>query len=134
MGGESVAADARTADGARPSADIPSAADARPSAGARPSAEAPRPAERPPVTAQETWETQLRPWLEQVEAALGAPRAEHPAAIGEEVDRLHRMTGAVARDVQRSMAPISTYLVGLAVGRGASLEEACRTVEALTRR
>lgn len=89
---------------------------------------------RPPVTSLESWEALLRPWLEDVEQALGAPRADHTEGIGVEVDRLHEMTGAVASGVARSMAPISTYLVGLAVGRGASLEEACRAVEELTAR
>jgi hypothetical protein len=49
------------------------------------------------------------------------------------VDRVHLMTGVVADGVQRSMAPISAFLVGAAVARGAGLEEACAAVEELTR-
>ena len=84
-------------------------------------------ASRPPVTLQEEWETVLRPWLERV--------AEHLEVSGVEldVDRVHLMTGVVADGVQRSMAPISAVLVGAAVARGASLEEACTAVEAVTR-
>ena len=84
-------------------------------------------ASRPPVTLQEEWETVLRPWLERV--------AEHLEVSGVEldVDRLHLMTGVAADGVQRSMAPISAFLVGAAVARGASLEEACTAVEAVTR-
>jgi hypothetical protein len=80
---------------------------------------------KPPVTSQDDWETELRPWLEQVATALGTTREDTAA----EVDRVHELTGVVAGNVQRSMAPISAYLVGIAVGRGASLEEACRRVE-----
>ena len=50
-----------------------------------------------------------------------------------DVDRVHQMTGVVAEGVQRSMAPISAFLVGAAVARGASLEEACAAVEDVTR-
>lgn len=83
-------------------------------------------AEKPPVTEQPEWESVLRPWLEDVLASLGLD--------GEavDVDRVHGTTSVVAHDVQRSMAPIASYLVGVAVGRGMSLEEACRTVERAT--
>lgn len=91
---------------------------------------APRaPHAKPPVTESADWPRRLRPWLEDVADSLEV-QVEDPGA---EVDRLHVMTGTVAEGVQRSMAPISTYLVGLAVGRGASLEEACRMVEDLSR-
>lgn len=81
---------------------------------------------RPPVTLQEDWSTLLRPWLDSVSARLDVEEVDL------DVDRVHRMTGVVADGVQRSMAPISAFLVGAAVARGASLEEACAAVESLT--
>lgn len=82
---------------------------------------------RPPVTLQEEWATTLLPWLERVAEILDVD------GVDLDVDRVHRMTGVVADGVQRSMAPISAFLVGAAVARGASLEEACAAVEIVTR-
>ncbi|MGO1284742.1 MAG: DUF6457 domain-containing protein [Brachybacterium sp.] len=84
-------------------------------------------AARPPVTLQEDWETALLPWLERVAEILDVN------GVDLDVDRVHLMTGVVADGVQRSMAPISAFLVGAAVARGASLEEACAAVEIATR-
>ncbi|MGY5764842.1 DUF6457 domain-containing protein [Brachybacterium sp. DNPG3] len=84
-------------------------------------------ADRPPVTQQDDWESLLLPWIREVQDGLGIADCEL------DVDRVHSMTGVVAGEVQRSMAPISSFLVGLAIGRGASLEEACRAVERITR-
>lgn len=84
-------------------------------------------ASRPPVTLQEDWETALRPWLDRVARQLEVD------GVALDVDRVHQMTGVVAEGVQRSMAPISAFLVGAAVARGASLEEACAAVEDVTR-
>ncbi|MGO1480480.1 MAG: DUF6457 domain-containing protein [Brachybacterium sp.] len=84
-------------------------------------------AARPPVTLQEDWETALLPWLERVAEILDVD------GVDLDVDRVHLMTGVVADGVQRSMAPISAFLVGAAVARGASLEEACAAVEIATR-
>jgi len=83
-------------------------------------------AARPPVTLQADWETTLRPWLDRVARQLEVD------GVDLDVDRVHLMTGAVAEGVQRSMAPISAFLVGAAVARGADLEEACAAVEAVT--
>ena len=82
---------------------------------------------KPPVTRQPDWESTLLPWLDRV--------AEHLDVTGVDldVDRVHLMTGVVADGVQRSMAPISAFLVGAAVARGASLEDACEMVEVVTR-
>lgn len=81
---------------------------------------------KPPVTRQSDWATTLEPWLHRV--------AEHldVACVDLDVDRVHLMTGVVADGVQRSMAPISAFLVGAAVARGAGLDEACRMVEEAT--
>lgn len=84
-------------------------------------------AARPPVTLQEDWETALLPWLERVAEILDVN------GVDLDVDRVHLRTGVVADGVQRSMAPISAFLVGAAVARGASLEEACAAVEIATR-
>jgi hypothetical protein len=81
---------------------------------------------RPPVTLQEEWATTLRPWLDRVSEHLDV------SGVDLDVDRVHVMTGVVADTVQRSMAPISAFLVGAAVARGASLEEACAAVEEMT--
>ena len=81
---------------------------------------------RPPVTLQEDWATTLQPWLDRVSAQLDV------GCVDLDVDRVHVMTGVVADGVQRSMAPISAFLVGAAVARGASLEEACAAVEEAT--
>lgn len=81
---------------------------------------------RPPVTSQDDWAGVLLPWIERVERELAIEDA------GCDVDRLHETAGVVAHEVQRSMAPISAYLVGVAVGRGMSLERACALVEDVT--
>ncbi|GAA1487345.1 DUF6457 domain-containing protein [Brachybacterium sacelli] len=83
-------------------------------------------AAKPPVTLQDDWGTALLPWLRRVADELDV------GGVDLDVDRVHEMTGVVAEDLQRSMAPISAFLVGAAVARGAGLEEACRAVEQLT--
>ncbi|MDN5900208.1 MAG: DUF6457 domain-containing protein [Brachybacterium sp.] len=83
-------------------------------------------AAKPPVTLQDDWATTLQPWLYRVSAQLDV------ACVDLDVDRVHLMTGVVAEGVQRSMAPISAFLVGAAVARGASLDEACAAVENAT--
>ena len=90
------------------------------------SAKPPVTSAKPPVTSQEDWESELLPWIRRVEAALQIQDCSM------DVDRVHLMTAVVARDVQRSMAPISSFLVGYAMGRGAGLEEACQIVEQVT--
>ncbi|APX32239.1 hypothetical protein BH708_05325 [Brachybacterium sp. P6-10-X1] len=81
---------------------------------------------KPPVTLQDDWEAALLPWLRRVAAELDV------GGVDLDVDRVHEMTGVVAEGVQRSMAPISAFLVGAAVARGAGLEDACRMVEQVT--
>ena len=81
---------------------------------------------REPVTLQSDWETTLLPWMRDIAAHLEV------GGVDLDVDRVHLMTGVVADGVQRSMAPISAFLVA-AVARGAGLEEACAAVESLTR-
>jgi hypothetical protein len=76
-------------------------------------------ATKPPVTMQADWETTLLPWLLDVAAGLEV------GGVDLDVDRVHLMTGVVADGVQRSMAPISAFLVGAAVARGAGRAGAC---------
>lgn len=83
-------------------------------------------AAKPPVTLQSDWTSTLEPWLQCVAEQLDV------ACVDLDVDRVHLMTGVVADGVQRSMAPISAFLVGAAVARGAELDEACRMVEEVT--
>src|SRR5699024_2771753 len=78
---------------------------------------------KPPVTSQDDWESELLPWIRRVEAALQIEDCPM------DVDRVHVMTRVVAREVQRSMAPISSFLGGCGPGRGAGLEAACAAGE-----
>ncbi|MGC5616979.1 NTP transferase domain-containing protein [Georgenia sp. Z1491] len=81
---------------------------------------------RPPVTEQEDWAARLHPWVESACRELGLPRGL--VDPGPDVDTVHVLTGEVAEGVQRSMAPVSAYLVGVAVGRGTPLPEALDAV------
>lgn len=68
-------------------------------------------------------------WLEQVGAALGVPAGEVPPEAVQE--QLLGLTGEVAHSVARLAVPLTSYLIGVAVGRGASPQEALRVVEGL---
>jgi hypothetical protein len=71
----------------------------------------------------------LDEWAELAAAELGV---EQPDADAQ------RLVLDVARDVAHNVlrpgAPLSTYLLGVAVGRGASLADAARAVTAVARR
>ncbi len=68
-------------------------------------------------------------WLEQVAAALGVPADEVlPESVQAEMLGL---TGEVAHNVVRLAVPLTSYLMGVAVGRGASPQEALRIVSGL---
>jgi hypothetical protein len=71
----------------------------------------------------------LEEWAELAAGELGV---EPPDAAA------RRLVLEVAREVAhhalRPAAPLSTYLIGVAVGRGASLEEAVRAVTAAAHR
>ncbi|KAB1644809.1 DUF6457 domain-containing protein [Gulosibacter chungangensis] len=54
----------------------------------------------------------LREWVEFAAPQLGVDAAEVP------LDALLGMTGIVAHGVVRPAAPVSAYILGLAVGRG----------------
>jgi hypothetical protein len=68
-------------------------------------------------------------WLEQVGVALGVPADEVlPPDVQEQMLGL---TGEVAHSVVRLAVPLTSYLMGVAVGRGASPQEALRVVAGL---
>ncbi|MFP5282413.1 MAG: DUF6457 domain-containing protein [Actinomycetes bacterium] len=70
----------------------------------------------------------LKEWLATLSAAIGTD----DVPLGE--DTLHTLLD-LARDsahgVERVAAPLTTYLVGVAVGRGASLDSVASTATAL---
>jgi Domain of unknown function (DUF6457) len=68
-------------------------------------------------------------WLADVGTALGiAVEDVLPAALR---DEMLGLTGEIAHRVVRLAVPLTSYLVGVAVGRGASPEEALRIVSGL---
>ena len=68
-------------------------------------------------------------WLADVGAALGIPANEVlPDALR---DEMLGLTGEIAHRVVRLAVPLTSYLVGVAVGRGASPQEALRIVSSL---
>ena len=73
--------------------------------------------------------TDVAVWLEEVCAALGVPADEVlPDALREQMLGL---TGDIAHSVMRLAVPLTSYLMGVAVGRGASPQEALRIVAGL---
>lgn len=68
-------------------------------------------------------------WLAEVAGALGITVDDVlPEATQSE---LLDLTGDIAHNVVRLAVPLSSYLIGVAVGRGASPEEAIRAVGGL---
>ena len=68
-------------------------------------------------------------WLGEVAGALGVTVEDVlPSATQ---DELLTLTGDIAHNVVRLAVPLSSYLIGVAVGRGASAEEAIRIVGGL---
>jgi hypothetical protein len=68
-------------------------------------------------------------WLARVGEALGVPVAE---VLPKDVRReMLDLTGDIAHNVVRVAVPWSSYLMGVAVGRGASPAEALRIVHEL---
>lgn len=65
-------------------------------------------------------------WLEDVGAALGISAVEVlPEALR---DEMLGLTGDIAHRVVRLAVPLTSYLMGVAVGRGASPQDALRIV------
>lgn len=68
-------------------------------------------------------------WLDEVAAGLGVPGDEVlPGAVR---DGMLTLTGDIAHKVVRVAVPLTSYLIGVAVGRGAAPEEALRIVAEL---
>jgi len=68
-------------------------------------------------------------WLGEVAGALDVTLED---VLTEDLQSgLLDLTGDIAHNVVRLAVPLSSYLIGVAVGRGASPEEAIRTVGGL---
>jgi Domain of unknown function (DUF6457) len=68
-------------------------------------------------------------WLSDVGLALGVPAGE---LLAEPLRaEILELTGQIAHNVVRVAVPWTSYLIGVAVGRGASPQEALRIVAAL---
>jgi hypothetical protein len=68
-------------------------------------------------------------WLSDVELALGVPAAE--VLPSEMQEAMLGLTGEIAHNVVRTAVPWTSYLMGVAVGRGTAPEEALRIVTEL---
>ncbi|AQP47984.1 hypothetical protein BW730_11285 [Tessaracoccus aquimaris] len=66
-----------------------------------------------------------RRWITLAAGELGLSPDDVP------VDDLLRLTAVIAHGVDRPMAPVSAFLVGLAMGRGADREEAIKKLTGL---
>jgi len=67
-------------------------------------------------------------WLSEVGAALDVPAEVLPEDVQA---RMLDLTGDIAHSVVRYAVPLTSYLMGVAVGRGASPQEALRIVGGL---
>lgn len=67
----------------------------------------------------------LEEWLTKVRAELGVP------ADALDTDLLLGLAGEAAHAVVRPAAPLTTFVVGVAVGRGMPLPQAAERVKAL---
>ena len=73
--------------------------------------------------------TDVDGWLSDVGLALGVPVGE---VLTEPLrEEILGLTGEIAHNVVRVAVPWTSYLIGVAVGRGASPQEALRIVAAL---
>jgi hypothetical protein len=69
---------------------------------------------------------EVETWLAEVAGALDIPLAEVlPGTLRSE---LLDLTGDIAHNVVRVAVPLTSYLMGVAVGRGAPAEDALRIV------
>jgi len=69
---------------------------------------------------------EVETWLAEVAGALGIPLEEVlPSTLRSE---LLDLTGDIAHNVVRMAVPLTSYLMGVAVGRGAPAEDALRIV------
>jgi hypothetical protein len=68
-------------------------------------------------------------WLDEVGAGLGVPVDE--VLPGSVRDAMLDLTGDIAHNVVRLAVPLTSYLMGVAVGQGASPQEVLRIVAEL---
>jgi hypothetical protein len=74
-------------------------------------------------------EADIEAWLGEVGGALGVPVEDVlPTALR---SQLLDLTGDIAHNVMRVAVPLTSYLIGVAVGRGASPADALRIVGGL---
>lgn len=66
----------------------------------------------------------LETWVRSAAADLGLDPDEVPIGL------LLDVTRETAHDVMRPAGPVTTFLIGLAVGRGASIDDSVSTVRA----
>jgi hypothetical protein len=66
-------------------------------------------------------------WTDAVKKELGLE-------VSVDVDALLNVARIAAHAVERPAAPITTYLVGIAVAQGADLTEACQKIEELSKK
>ena len=65
-------------------------------------------------------------WLAEVAGALDIPLEE--VLPGARQSELLDLTGDIAHNVVRLAVPLTSYLMGVAVGRGTSVEDALRII------
>lgn len=70
----------------------------------------------------------LKPWLNALAQALQTPEG---APADHTIRTLLDLARDAAHEVERPAAPLTTFLVGVAVGRGATLDAAVGTASAL---
>ena len=70
----------------------------------------------------------LKPWLNALAQALQLPEG---APADPAIRTLLNLARDAAHEVERPAAPLTTFLVGVAVGRGASLDAAAGTTSSL---
>ena len=70
-------------------------------------------------------------WADEVRVALGLPETE--SMDRRDVDRILDLAKDAAHSVARPAAPLTAYLLGIAVGRGADPEATARLLGELAR-
>jgi hypothetical protein len=70
----------------------------------------------------------LKPWLNALAQALQTPAG---ASDDHTIRTLLDLARDAAHEIERPAAPLTTFLVGVAVGRGATLDAAAGTASAL---
>jgi hypothetical protein len=69
----------------------------------------------------------MNEWADAIQKELGLN-------VSLDVDALLNVARIAAHTVERPAAPITTYLVGLAVAQGGNLDEICKKIDELAKR